>query len=75
MTHDWPPQDVALSPREEQIVELIAQGLTNAEIAARLSLRPQSVKNRLSEIFQKTGLRSRTALAVWSLRREALRPS
>lgn len=57
--------DAKLSPRERQIVELVADGLSNAEISERLSLRLQTVKNRLSEIYEKVGVRSRTDLALW----------
>ena len=58
-----------LSPRARQIVELVADGLSNAEIATRLSLRLQTVKNRLSEIYDKVGARSRTDLALWAMGR------
>ncbi|MEX2662248.1 MAG: LuxR C-terminal-related transcriptional regulator, partial [Vicinamibacterales bacterium] len=53
---------IHLTPRERQIIHLVGCGCSNAEIAERLSLRPQTVKNRLSEIYQKTGSRNRVDL-------------
>lgn len=68
-----PPADrrtrsVTLTPRERQIVALVAAGCSNAEIAERLRLRPQTVKNRLSEIYQKTGSRNRVDLTLRAVR-------
>ena len=50
---------VPLTTREEQVLELITEGLSNKEIAQRLSLRPQTVKNYVHLILQKLDLRSR----------------
>lgn len=55
---------MGLSPRELQIVKLIAEGCSNVEISQRLGLRLQTVKNRISEIFDKTGVRNRLELAI-----------
>lgn len=57
-----------LTPREQQIVRLIADGCSNAEIAERLKVRVQTVKNRLCEIYQKTGARNRVGLALLTIR-------
>jgi DNA-binding NarL/FixJ family response regulator len=59
---------VHLTPRERQIVHLVGCGCSNAEIAERLSLRPQTVKNRLSEIYEKTGSRNRVDLTLRAVR-------
>ena len=54
----------ALSPRERSIVELVAQGLDNHQIAEQLFLSEGTVRNRVSEILAKTGAGNRTRLAV-----------
>ena len=59
---------IHLTPRERQIVQLVGCGCSNAEISERLGLRPQTVKNRLSEIYQKTGSRNRVDLALRAIR-------
>ncbi len=48
-----------LTPREEQILQLILEGLTNKEIAQRLYLRPQTVKNYVHLVLQKLNLHQR----------------
>jgi non-specific serine/threonine protein kinase len=53
-----------LSARERQIAELIAQGLRNREIAARLSIARSTVKDHVHHILQKTRLRNRAAVAA-----------
>ena len=53
-----------LSARERQIVEAVARGLSNRDIAAEAGIAPQTVKNHLSSIFQKLQVKSRTQLAV-----------
>jgi DNA-binding NarL/FixJ family response regulator len=50
--------------REEQVLELIVEGLTNAAIAGRLEMTEQRVKNHLTVIFHKAGVRNRLELAV-----------
>jgi DNA-binding NarL/FixJ family response regulator len=55
-----PPPD-GLTPREVQILSLIARGLTNPEIAAQLFLSNHTVKTHISRIFAKTGSRDRAA--------------
>ena len=52
-----PPSN--LTPREEQILQLLAEGLTNKEIAQELHLQPQTVKNYVHLVLQKLDLRSR----------------
>jgi DNA-binding NarL/FixJ family response regulator len=50
---------VPLTKREEQILELMAEGLSNKEIAHRLYLQPQTVKNYVHLVLQKLDLRNR----------------
>jgi DNA-binding NarL/FixJ family response regulator len=54
----------ALSPREREIADLVAQGLTNREIGARLFLSEKTIETHLTRVFQKLGLRSRTQVAA-----------
>lgn len=54
-----------INEKEKEIIELIAQGLSNKEIAAELFLSEGTVRNYLSEILEKLGLRDRTQIAVF----------
>lgn len=54
----------ALTTRERQIVLVLAEGLTNKEIARRLKLAEGTVKVHLHRIFQKLQVANRTALAI-----------
>lgn len=60
----------SLQPREQEIVELIAQGLNNKEIAAKLFLSEGTVRNYLSSILEKLQLRDRTQIAVFYYRHQ-----
>jgi LuxR family maltose regulon positive regulatory protein len=53
-----------LSDRELEVLELIAQGLTNPEIASRLYLALNTVKARASNIYGKLGVHNRTEAAA-----------
>jgi DNA-binding NarL/FixJ family response regulator len=67
-----PDDDAAVEPfteRERDILRLLGAGATNREIAERLSLTDGTVKNYVSTLLGKTGLRDRTQLAVWAIRR------
>ncbi|MER5420123.1 response regulator transcription factor [Streptosporangium roseum] len=57
---------VVLTEREDQIVAMVAHGMTNAEIAAELFLSPGTVKNHIASIQNKTGTRNRVAIAAWA---------
>jgi len=62
------PKDVGtLSKREQEVLRLIAQGLTNAEIAARLFISTKTAGNHVSAILAKLGVRSRTEAAAYAL--------
>jgi DNA-binding NarL/FixJ family response regulator len=58
------PRLAALNPREREVLSLIADGLTNRQIGARLSLTEKTVKNYVSSLLAKLGLQSRTQAAV-----------
>jgi DNA-binding NarL/FixJ family response regulator len=53
-----------LTPRENEIVALIAEGLSNAQIAEKLFLADGTVRNHVSAILEKTDLEHRTQIAV-----------
>lgn len=53
-----------LTPRETEVVRLIAEGLSNQQIAERLFLSNGTVRNHISTILEKTGLEHRTQIAV-----------
>lgn len=54
----------SLTEREREVAELIAEGLDNREIAAALYLSEGTVRNHISTILQKCGLRNRTQIAI-----------
>lgn len=54
-----------MTERELDICGLLAEGLTNSEIAARLCLTEGTVKNYVSKIYDKTGMRDRATLAIF----------
>lgn len=58
-----------LTPRELDIVRLIAEGLSNRQIAEKLFLSDGTVRNHISAILEKTGLEHRTQIAVMWLRK------
>jgi DNA-binding NarL/FixJ family response regulator len=55
-----------LTPREAEVLALIAEGLTNAEIADRLVVSAATVKTHVNHIFAKTGARDRAAAVVYA---------
>jgi len=57
-----------LTPRELDVLKLVAQGLTNADVARRLVLSEHTVHRHLANILRKLGLSSRAAAAAWAVR-------
>jgi DNA-binding NarL/FixJ family response regulator len=53
-----------LSPRESEVLELIAEGLTNREIGRQLFISEATVKVHVGKILEKLGVRSRTEAAI-----------
>lgn len=54
----------ALTPREREVCRLVADGLSNAEVAEQLTVEPTSVKRSVTRILAKLGLRDRVQIAV-----------
>ena len=57
-----------LTPRERSVLELIGEGLTNRQIGERLFIAEKTVKNHVSTLFRKLGLKQRTAAAAYVAR-------
>jgi DNA-binding NarL/FixJ family response regulator len=60
-------EGTSLTPRELEVVRLVAASLSNDEIAAQLGISPKTVEAYLREIFRRHSFQSRTELAVWAV--------
>jgi len=60
-----------LTPREREVLKLIAQGLSNGEIAAALFISQHTVKNHVSNIYRKLGEHDRTKVALLAAMEDA----
>jgi len=58
---------VQLSPREQETLDLVIEGLTNQQIAIRLGVSEKMVEKNLTHMYQKIGTRCRTGAVVWAL--------
>lgn len=63
-----------LTPREQQVMDLVEQGYKNKDIAKALDIRPGTVKIHLKHIFEKTGVRGRYGLALSGMKDKGLLP-
>jgi DNA-binding NarL/FixJ family response regulator len=57
-----------LTPREREVLRLIARGLDNVEIAGELGISPRTAKNHVSNILSKLGLSSRIQAAIYAVK-------
>ena len=65
---DWPGRGEGLSDRESEILALITQGRSNAEVAALTYLSPNTVKSYIRTIYRKIGVSSRTQAVLWGVK-------
>lgn len=72
--HPDPAVGDLLTPREREVLTLIAKGFTNSEIAEKLNLSINTIKTHRSNIYDKLDIHDRAALVDYALRRGLLRP-
>ena len=65
---DWPGRGEGLSDRESEILALITQGKSNADVAAITFLSPNTIKSYVRTIYRKIGVTSRTQAVLWGVR-------
>jgi DNA-binding NarL/FixJ family response regulator len=70
--HERPVAVETLTPREVEVLELLADGLPNKRIAARLSMSPETVKFHVAQICGKLGVANRTEAVRVAIRRGLL---
>jgi DNA-binding CsgD family transcriptional regulator len=68
--HGW----ASVTPTEQHVVDLVAEGLTNPKIAERLLMGRGTVKTHLEHVFAKTGLRNRAELAAATIHHKHQHP-
>jgi DNA-binding NarL/FixJ family response regulator len=64
---DWPGRHEGISDRESEILALITQGKSNAEIATITYLSPNTIKTHIRAIYRKIGATSRTQAVLWGV--------
>jgi DNA-binding NarL/FixJ family response regulator len=65
---DWPGRGEGLSDREAEILALITQGKSNADVARLTYLSPNTVKSYIRTIYRKIGAESRTQAVLWGVK-------
>jgi DNA-binding NarL/FixJ family response regulator len=64
---DWPGRTEGLTDRESEVLALITQGMSNAEIAELTFLSPNTVKSYIRTVYRKIGVGSRTQAVLWGV--------
>ena len=64
----YPEHILSLTPREIEILALVATWATNSEIAEKLCVSPHTVKSHLYNIFQKLNVQNRRQAALWAIK-------
>ncbi|MBD2128466.1 response regulator transcription factor [Microcoleus sp. ZQ-A2] len=63
------PFDVELTPTELKVVQFVARGMANREIAEQMNVSQRTIESHVSNMLGKTGLHNRTELARWAIER------
>jgi NarL family two-component system response regulator LiaR len=63
----WPGRELGLTARESEVLALIAQGLSNYEIADRAFISINSVKSYIRSAYRRIGVGSRTQAVLWAI--------
>ena len=61
------PHNVELTPTELRVVQLVAKGMANREIANQLNVSQRTIESHVSNMLNKTSLNNRTELARWAI--------
>jgi DNA-binding CsgD family transcriptional regulator len=64
---DWPGREEGLTQREAEILALITQGLSNADIGDRTRLSPNSIKTHIRSCYRRIGATSRSQAILWGI--------
>ena len=64
------PDEQLLTPREREIATLVAEGLTNRQIASRLTISPRTAEGHVERILTKLGFTTRTQIVTWVTTRQ-----
>jgi DNA-binding NarL/FixJ family response regulator len=64
---DWPGRSEGLTERESEILALITQGKSNAEVAVTTYLSANSIKSYIRSVYRKIGVKTRTQAVVWGV--------
>ncbi|CUR54670.1 Regulatory protein, LuxR [metagenome] len=64
---DWPGREAGLTPREAEVLALIARGMTNQAVAEELFLSINSVKSYIRSAYRKIGAQRRAEAVIWAL--------
>jgi DNA-binding NarL/FixJ family response regulator len=73
-SRSWPRGTGELTKRELEVLALLAEGLSNAEIADRLVVSRRTAEHHVAHILLKLGLRSRAEAAAYAIREQPPRP-
>jgi non-specific serine/threonine protein kinase len=74
-TKSKPPDPLALTRREQGIATLVAEGLTNRQIAVKLFISKRTAETHIQHILNKLGVSSRSQIAVWAVRQQLVTAS
>jgi DNA-binding NarL/FixJ family response regulator len=64
---DWPGRSEGLTDREAEVLALITQGMSNAEVAQLTYLSPNTIKSYIRSVYRKIGATSRTQAVLWGV--------